>query len=265
MNTDCLNSASPVVRLQRAPALRYPEGQEVGAIAVVKWLASGFQAARVQPVMWLAAILGCADFATLLHLFPMFRPVAVLLAPLVIGALVFAQARARTGEPATLSEVLKAVAQHRNALIAIGLTSAAIVVAGYAILFATLHVSMKAAAMANGTHGLLIAYVGGQDWRGVMGSMAGVPIFALALAAAWFAPALAMLHDMTPLDAIAASIKGVLRNWPMALVYLIALTLAAWVAPMMHLTAFALVVTPALAALMLLSMYGGYRDVFVGR
>ncbi|HLX02841.1 MAG TPA: BPSS1780 family membrane protein [Trinickia sp.] len=265
MNIGYLSGSSNGIRRRCTPELRYPEGREVSAAAVADWLASGWQAARMQPLLWLAVILGCADFATLLKLLPMYRPFAVLLAPLVAGVLMLAQDRARDGEPARLGQLVAAVVERRNALLAIGLYSAAIVLAGYAILFTALHVSMTAAAMANGSHGLLITYDGGHGARSVLESMVGVPIFAAALAAAWFAPALVMLHDITPLEAIAASFKGVARNWQMALVYFVAMTLTVWLAPMIPLLAYALVVTPVLAALMLLSMYGGYRDVFVGR
>jgi hypothetical protein len=265
MNTDCLSGSSNGIRHRYTSKLRYPEGREISALNVADWLASGWQAARTQPLLWLAVILGSADFATLLKLLPMYRPFAMLLAPLVAGALMLAQDRARDGEPARLGELLAAVVERRNALLAIGLYCAAIVLAGYAILFTALHVSMTAAATASGAHGLLITYDGGHAAQSVLESMIGVPIFAAALAAAWFAPSLVMLHDMTPLDAIAASFKGVARNWPMALVYFVAMTLAVWLAPMIPLMAYALVVTPVLAALMLLSMYGGYRDVFVGR
>ncbi|CAE6937213.1 hypothetical protein R75471_05126 [Paraburkholderia domus] len=49
---------------QHASGLRYPDSRFVGAQSGRGWLAEGFRIARANPVLWLVAILGCADFVT---------------------------------------------------------------------------------------------------------------------------------------------------------------------------------------------------------
>jgi hypothetical protein len=70
---------------------------------------------------------------------------------------------------------------------------------------------------------------------------------------------------MTPHRAMIASVSGVVRNWPVTMTYLATLTVALLLASMAPLALRALVLTPLLTAVPLLSIYGAYRDVFVGR
>jgi hypothetical protein len=219
----------------------------------------------VQPVLWLSVLLICADFATALGFLPLLRPLAVLLAPLVVGGLMVVQDDASKGEPVSLREVFAALARRSNALCVIGLYGAAIVAVGYVVLLATFHVSLDVSVTASGVHNLSISYDGDHGVRGALESLLGASIFAVAIASACFAPALVMLHDMTPHDAMIASLSGAARNWPVTLMYFAAMTVAVLFAPMVPLALRALVLTPLLTAVPLLSIYGAYRDVFVGR
>jgi hypothetical protein len=265
MNIDYPSDVSKETRLHRVPALPFSGGREVDPLHIADWLVSGWRAASMQPVLWLSVLLISADFATLLGLLPLLRPLAVLLAPLVVGALMFVQDGASKGEPVSIRETFAALARRSNALCVIGLYGAAIVAIGYVILLATFHVSLISSVTANGAHSLSITYGGDQGVRGALESLLGASIFAVAIAAACFAPALVMLHDMTPHDAMIASLSGAARNWPATLVYFVAMTVAVLLAPMAPLPLRALVLTPLLTAVPLLSIYGAYRDVFIGR
>jgi hypothetical protein len=193
------------------------------------------------------------------------RPLAVLLAPLVVGGLMVLQDGAARGEPVSLRDAFAALARRSNALCVIGLYGAAIVAVGYVILLATFHVSLDASVTASGVHRLSISYGGDHGVRGALESLLGASIFAVAIASACFAPALVMLHDMTPHDAMLASLSGAARNWPVTVMYFAAMTVAVLFAPMVPLALRALVLTPLLTAVPLLSIYGAYRDVFLGR
>jgi hypothetical protein len=243
----------------RTPQSLYLDGRKVNAASIASWVTSGWRAARTQPLLWLTVMVASAGFATLIFVLPLLRPLAVLLAPLIVGALMVAQERLRIGKPVSTGEVVAAVVQHRNALFAIGLYSAAIMAIGYVFLVATLNLSLLASVMATGVHSLSITYGGDDGVRGALESMVITPIFIIAMASAWFAPALVMLHEVAPFDAMTASLNGVARNWPTALVYFVAMTGAVWLAPQVPLRASALVLIP----LLLLSIYGGYRDLFV--
>jgi hypothetical protein len=219
----------------------------------------------MQPVLWLSVLLICADFATLLGFLPLLRPLAVLLAPLAVGGLMFVQDGASKGEPVSVREMFAALARRSNSLCVIGLYGAAIVAVGYLILLATFHVSLNMSVTAAGVHNFSMSYGGDHGVRGALESLLGASIFAVAIASACFAPALVMLHDMTPHDAMIASLSGAARNWPVTLMYFAAMTVAVLFAPMVPLALRALVLTPVLTAVPLLSIYGAYRDVFIGR
>lgn len=265
MNMHFSRAASRQVQRNRVPALAWPDGRQVDVLRIGQWLAAGWRAASAQPVLWLAITLACADFATLVAMVPLMRPLAVLLAPLAVGALMYAQNRLRNGQPLVIREMFAALSQRRNALFAIGLYGAAIVVAGDMILFAILHLSLTTSVTPYGAHELSIIYCGDDTARTVFQSLASVAIFAVAIGSVWAAPAFVMLQDFAPFDAMTSSLSGAVRNWPVALIYGLVLTAAVLTVPMVPLAGRALMLTPLLTGVLLMSIYGGYRDVFVGR
>ncbi|WP_323119243.1 BPSS1780 family membrane protein [Burkholderia alba] len=262
MNIDYLSGTQEAARRNRKSSPSLPEGREVGAARCAQWLASGWDAARERPLLWLGAILACADFATLLELAPVLRPLAMFFAPGLAAALMFVMERARNGKPAGLREVIEAVNARRNALIAIGLYGAAMVLVGYVFTFGLRDVLQMAPEIARGIVGMSGS---GFAAQGGLDPVLEMPVFAVAIAAAWFAPALVMLHDVSPVAAMVASIKAVLRNWRVTAIYLLAMTGGAYLVSLAELPAKALMLTPLLIAVPLLSMYGAYRDIFGGR
>lgn len=257
MNLHYLTDVSKVTHRRPAPAPVHLDGLQFDAMYVMDWLELGWRAVRAQPLLWFAAMLVCAAFSFACKLAPLVRPLIVLIAPLVVGALMVAQERVRIGRPASLREIGAAVNRHHNALLAIGLASGAIIVLGYVLAIAALHTSFVQSVVVNGEHHLSIRY-GGDGVRGIVATLVAVPVFTVALGAAWFAPALVVLRDVSPLDAMVASLHGVARNWRTTLIYVVALTDAVLLAPHIPLIASALMLTP----LMLLSIYGGYRDLY---
>jgi hypothetical protein len=259
MNINYPGDVAKQTRLHRVPALPFSGGREVNPLHIADWLTSGTRAISMQPVLWLSVLLVCADFATLLGFLPLLRPLAVLLAPFVVGGLMLVQ------DGASLGETLAALVRRSNALCMIGLYGAAIVAVGYVILLATFHVSLDVSVTASGVHKVSISYGGDHGVPGALEAILGTSVYAIAITATCFAPALVMLHDMTPHRAMIASVSGVVRNWPVTMMYLATLTVAVLLASMAPLALRALVLTPLLTAVPLLSIYGAYRDVFVGR
>jgi hypothetical protein len=125
------SGVSKQTRLHRVLALPFSGRREVNPLRIADWLISGLRAAGVQPVLWLSVLLVCADVATALGFLPLLRPLAVLLAPLVVGGLMVVQNGASQGQPVSLRETFAALAQRSNALCVIGLYGAAIVAIGY--------------------------------------------------------------------------------------------------------------------------------------
>lgn len=265
MNIDYPSAVSRESRPHSAPALRFPSGREVSPLRFFSWLTAGWRAVSLQPVLWLSIVLLCADFITLLGFLPLLRPLAVFLAPLMVGALMVVQEGSSRDEPVSLRNLCAAIGRSSNALCVIGLYAAVIVAIGYVVMLAIFNVSLMASTTANGVHNLSISYGGASGLRGTLEAMSGVSIYAIAVAAACFAPALVILHNMTPLDAMIASLSGTLRNWPLTLGCFAAVIAAVLFMPMMPLAVRAFVVTPLLTALPLLAIHGAYRDVFAGK
>jgi uncharacterized membrane protein len=119
----------------------------------------------------------------------------------------------------------------------------------------------------------VIAVVGGGVVMGVMrgGSIgAGMSIVSVMIAgllvaalsvplymATWFAPALIVLNDVAPMDALKASFFACLRNWIPFTVYSVVLLVLGLLAAI-PLGLGYLVLVPVLAA----SIYTAYRDLF---
>jgi hypothetical protein len=265
MNIDYPSAVSRGTRIHSAPALRYPAGHEVNPLRFFAWIAAGWRAARMQPVLWLGIALLCADFVTLFGLLPLLRPLAALLAPLVVGALMVMQESASRNELISFRDMWAVIARRSNALCVVGLYAVAIVAIGYVVLLATFNVSLMASVTSNGVHNLSISYGGAPGLRGTLEALGGAAIYAIAVAAACFAPALVMLHEMTPLDAMIASLNGALRNWQVTFSCLILTMLAVLFMPMLPFAVRAFALTPVLTALPLLAIHGAYRDIFIGR
>src|ERR1700679_4095630 len=160
MNIDYPSDVSKETRLHRVPALPFSGGREVNPLRIADWLMAGLRAAGVQPVLWLSVLLICADFATALGFLPLLRPLAVLLAPLVVGALMVVQEGASRNEPVSFRDMCAAITRRSNALCVIGLYATAIVAIGYVVVLVTFKVSLMASVTADGVHNLSISYGG---------------------------------------------------------------------------------------------------------
>ncbi|WP_116138533.1 BPSS1780 family membrane protein [Trinickia diaoshuihuensis] len=257
MSLHYLSDVSKTAHRRPAPEPAHLEGLHFDAMYIFDWLETGWRAARIQPMLWLGTFLACAAFAFACKHVPLLRPTIVLIAPLAVGMLMVAQERVRIGRPARARDLIAALAQHHYALLAIGVTAAALIVLGYVISAIVVDASVLKSFVTSGPHHLSISY-GGPGPRGTIATLVALPIFTVALAAAWFAPALVVLRDAGPLDAMAASLHGALRNWRTTLIYVVAVADALLLAHQVPLLASSLALLPP----MLLTIYGGYRDLF---
>jgi len=257
MSLHYLADVSKTTQRRPAPVPARLDGLQLDAMFILDWLETGWRAARAQPLLWLGTFLACAAFAVACKHLPLLRPMIVLIAPLVVGGLMSAQERVRIGRPARVGDIVAAVAHHYYALLAIGLSSAALIVIGYVLTAIVVDASVLKSFVTSGAHHLSISY-GGTGLRGTIATLVALPIFTVALAAAWFAPALVVLRDVAPLDAMGASLHGTIRNWRTTLIYVVAVADAVLLAHKVPLLASSLV----LLVPMLLTIYGGYRDLF---
>ncbi|MFM0208564.1 BPSS1780 family membrane protein [Paraburkholderia sediminicola] len=264
MNMHYSGSTAVPAHLQHASGLRYPDSSVVSVQHVAGWLADGFRIARANPVLWFVAILGCADFVTVFELAPPLRMLAVLVGPVLAAGLVLMQERASNARPWSIRETVEAVNVHRNALITIGQCGAAVAVAyaGHLIAFVAFHVSMKASVTPNGVHDLTIAYGAHNGTGNALEPVLNMLAYAVAASLVWFAPALVVLNNVSPLNAMAASVRAVVRNWRVASMYGIVIAADTLLADSTSMLVRGLVVTPLVSALVVLSIYGAYRGIF---
>ncbi|WP_434112191.1 BPSS1780 family membrane protein [Paraburkholderia caffeinilytica] len=262
MNMHYSGGTAVPARPQPASWLRYPDSRVVGVQSVGGWLAEGMRIARANPVLWFVAILGCADLVTLFELAPPLRVLAVLVGPVLAAGLVLMQERASNARPWSIRETIEAVNVHRNALITIGQCGAAVAYAGHLIAFVAFHVSMRTSVASNGVHDLTIVYGAHNGTGNALEPVLNLLAYAVAASLVWFAPALVVLNNVSPLNAMAASLRAVARNWRVASVFGIAIAVDVWLATFAPLLLRGLLVTPLVSALIVLSMYGGYRGIF---
>lgn len=237
----------------------YVAGRRVGLGRFANWLAEGVTGIRRCPGLWFGLATVCMVLVLLFRYVPLLRPLAVLIAPIVTGTVMAAQDRLRSAGKVTFAEVIQPVLQHRNALLGVGLLSAAIVATGYLFMIALLHASLMASVMTSGMRHLSITYGDDTGVRGMLEAAAIVPTLSVALAAAWFAPALVMLHGLSPVNAMVASLNGAARNWPILLIHIGVIGVAGAGGGVIPLS----VSFPVIGLLALLTIYPGYRDLFV--
>jgi hypothetical protein len=238
--------------------------RSVGVSRMRVWLLDGLCAAREQPLVWLATVLVSADLATVLERFASFDILTSLLVPVLTGAAMLALGRGHGAERQTFREMFDRIASYRGALFTVALGIAAILSVGTLLSSALGHVTLMPWTRADGAHQLAIVFGERCDSANTVGPAVNNIALAVAMAAVWFAPAFVVLHRFAPLDALATSLRAVLHNWPVALCFAVLMTADILMAPLVPTIFRALVVTPLISALILLSMRGSYRDI-VGR
>lgn len=245
-----------------AQGSRLPNARVIHMASVPGWLEEGVRIARVRPVLWLAAVLACADFTTLLDFAPSLLMLAMLVAPIAMAVVVLMQERSNDSSRWSVSEMVDVVYAHRNALLTIGACCVAATYIGQLILFAAFHVSVKASVAANGVHALTFAYATHSGADNALEPLFNLLLHVAPVTLLWFAPALMVLNNASPADAIIASLRAVVRNWPVACLGVVAIVAGVLLVPFVPMLVRALIVTPLATALIVMSLYGSYRGVF---
>ena len=215
-------------------------------------LSEGWGLFKQAPAIWIAmtVIAGIAFIA--IGLVPMLGQLdSPLLSVIVAGGIMLGCRALDRGEPLTIAHLFAGFQSHLSPLLVIG----ALYLAGmFVIVFI-------AAAFTGGAAFAL--WRGGPDVGTAIGSVLLVILIVLLLMipllmALWFAPALVVLHDVAPVEAMKRSVRACLRNLLAFLVY----GLVAFILGVFASIPFALgwlVLLPVLAA----SAYASYRDIFL--
>ncbi|MCC7080570.1 MAG: hypothetical protein IT530_07855 [Burkholderiales bacterium] len=235
-----------------AEGLLAAEPRQVDAARGLAWLIEGWSLFRQAPLPWIGiTLIGIVIFLVLAFV-PILGQLGSTLLSIAFGGGIMLGCRTldRGGE-LTVGHLFAGLQTHLAPLLVIGAL----------YLGAVFALGMVFALVGGGA--LFSPIWGGANAAAAMGGFAlAALIFLLLLIpiamAVWFAPALAALHDMPPVDAMKASFTGCLRNMLPFLVYGILLFILAVVASI-PLGLGWLVVLPMMAG----SIYSAYKDIFL--
>lgn len=230
-----------------------PAPATVSPAHALRWLSAGWQLFLRNPAIWLAQTLVFILILFALGFVPFLgwaaAPVAlpVLAAGLVAGA----QALDR-GETLRVNHLFEGLHRHAGNLLLVG---------GFHLLGALLAALVAAAIGGSAVlTGMLVGALAGAGLA-TGGVMFGVLVFtllwALLMMALWFAPALVMLQDVAPLDAMKLSAQACLHNLLTFGLFAVMLYVLVWVA-MLPAGLGMLVLVPVLAG----AQYAAWKDTF---
>lgn len=232
-----------------APA-RVPPGR------TLEWLGAGWRAFITNPAVWVVQTVILIVILSALGFVPFLGWAAAPLAfPVLVGGMLAGAHALDRGEPLRIDHLFDGVRRHAGNLLLIGAFH----------LFGALFAGLIAAAI-GGSAMLTGALVGAFPGMGLTagGVMLAVVVFTvlwvLLLMALWFAPALVMLQDVAPLDAMKLSAQACLTNLLTFVVFGALLYVLTWVA-MLPAGLGMLVLVPVLAG----ALHAAWLDTFVNR
>ncbi|MCG1043589.1 hypothetical protein KQH60_14040 [Mycetohabitans sp. B8] len=255
MNDDTLNhplapggSASSVETLNL-------DARMVTVAEGLRWIADAWTLFKRRPLQWIGLALLYMVIECALSFAPVFNLLPMVVTPILLGGLMFTCEQFRADGDVRIGSLFAGFTRKLGPLALVGVLTFAIVIIGTVVL---------ASIIGFGTFAQLVSHQPGNppEWGALslVGLLIYIAIAAVAVAAAWFAPALVILHDVAPIRAMRASFKGVMRNWLAGIVYALLLLVMLVIGAIPFLLGW-LVVIP----LLFLSVYVGYRDVFITR
>ena len=248
-----MNAALPPPRRPHPPP---PAPGDVVPGHALDWLAAGWRIFMRAPLVWALQALIFFVILAALGMVPFLGWAAapVTLPVLVAGMLSGARALDR-GEPLHVGQLFDGLRQHAGNLLLVGLFH----------LLGLLLAALAAAAIGGSAilTGAAAGALGAIAGAGVAagGMMLGVVVFtvlwALLMMALWFAPALVMLHEVAPLDAMRLSARACFHNLLAFVVLAALLYVLVWVA-MIPAGLGMLVLVPVIAG----ALYAAWKETF---
>lgn len=236
-----------------APAF-HGRSRSVGVGAALDWLRMGWAMFMVNPGLWVAAsVIVIVGLLALLAVWLAGPLLACLLAPVLAAGLLTMCRKASTDGRFDLQDLASGFRAATTPLVILGLIFMVAMAAINVIVFVLFSGSVAGGLLMPGVTGLGVL-LGGSLLAMLLSSVLIIPL-AMAL---WFAPALVMFNEMSPLDACKASLNACLKNiLPFLILGLIFFVLSFFAALPVGLGF--LVLLPVLAG----SAYASYQDVFI--
>jgi hypothetical protein len=228
-------------------------GRAVDAGRGWDWIASGFRLFMKQPGTWILLLVVLVACWMVIGLVPAIGGLAdLLLAQVFVGGVMFGCRAAESGPGLEVAHVFAGFKQRTSDLVVLG---ALAMVAWVVIMMPTILIIGGGTFLAI-MHGDTAAIAA----MGLTFVLAMLVFLALSIPvymALWFAPALVMLHEVKPVEAMKASFVACLKNIVPFLVYGV-LMLVLCVAAAIPLMLGYFVLAPVIVA----SVYTAYRDIF---
>lgn len=233
-----------------------PGGRTVDAGHGASWIGAGWDSFKQSPGAWIVMMILFAVIWIITSLIPLVNLLTIVLFPVLGGGIVIACENQRRNGSLNIGDLFAGFQQKFGPLAILGL-----------IAFGLMLLAMIPIVLIMGVS-VFSMFMGGQQpdpamiatMFGSLGLMFLLIMVASTLmySALWFAPALIVLHDLSPWDAMKSSFTGCWRNWLGGLIYFILVTLLMIVA-MIPLGLGLLIMIPVLWA----SIYGAYRDIYI--
>jgi len=233
-----------------------PNGRVVPAGHGLAWLSAAWRLFSTAPLTWVGMFVVFTLLWLVISIIPLVNMLASLLLPMFMGGLMIAADNHFNKGDAQFSDLFAGFERHGTPLILVGLLF-------LAFSFACM-MPVIVLAIFGGIGGAILS---GSGFQGAMGGLIVAIIIGVVIlmalmfclySALWFAPALVVLQNVRPFDAMKMSFSACMRNWASGLVF--------------GLMAFLLMILALLpvglglfvfAPVMYIAMYTGYRDIFI--
>jgi uncharacterized membrane protein len=223
------------------------------------WIAEGWTLFAKAPLMWIVSMVLLFIIAMALGFIPVIGQIGFqLLSPVFAAGFVVACRSLERGGEFELEHLFAGFKTRFGNLLIVGLLTMVGWIAIF-LVFAMFAGFSILGAMITGNSENMIAAVGASAMALLLGGLVAAALAVPLMMAYWFAPALVVMHDMSPVSAMKVSFFGCLRNFLPFLVYGLIMTVFAVIAAIPLGLGF-LVWLP----LAITSTYVAYRRIFTG-
>ena len=194
------------------------------------WVTEGWKLFAPAPLMWIVAIIIVFVLAMVVGIVPFVGSLAFqIVQPVIAGGFVVACRSIETGGEFELEHLFAGFQRRFGPLAIVGLIFLAGWLAIMLVVALFVGFSLMGAFM-TGDPDVVLASIAASWFAILLGLLVALGLMVPLLAAYWFAPALVMIHDMKPIEAMKASFFACFRNFVPFLVYGVVMTVAAVVA-----------------------------------
>ncbi|HEX5129720.1 MAG TPA: BPSS1780 family membrane protein [Usitatibacter sp.] len=232
-------------------------GKATPASAGWEWIAGGWQLFVRAPLMWIISLVILFVIAIVLAFIPFLGSLAFqVMQSVFAGGLVAACRNIERGGDFELEHLFAGFKVRFVPLLIVGLIFLAACLVLMLMFFAVAGLSLIPAFL-TGDSEAVSAAMAGSIILILLASLVLLALFVPVVAAYWFAPALVMMHDMPPIDAMKASFHACFRNFVPFLLYGLVMSVG-FIIAMIPFGLGMLVWVPVAIA----STYVGYRQIF---